>query len=86
MKTRRPKLLLAAQTWDAFVIRRPEVALQIDIDATGKVTGVVVLKSSGSNEIDQPTRVAVYDWWFEPKTDADGHALADQVKFVIGYR
>jgi TonB family protein len=86
IKTKRPKLLLAARIWDAIVIQRPEVTLKIDTDETGKVTSVIVLKSSGSNEIDQPTRVAVYDWWFEPKVDAKGHPLPDQFKFVIGYR
>lgn len=86
IRTKRPKLLLAARIWDAIVIQHPEVTLKIDTDETGKVTSVIVLKSSGSNEIDQPTRVAVYDWWFEPKVDANGRALPDQFKFVIGYR
>jgi TonB family protein len=86
VKTRRPKLLLAARSWDAVVIRKPDVGLRIDVDAMGKVTSVAVTKSSGSNEIDQPTRVAVYDWWFEPKLDADGRPVAEQYRFVIGYR
>jgi len=42
----------------------------VNIDETGKVTEVTVHKSSGSNEIDQPTLIAMYDWWFEPLHDA----------------
>jgi TonB family protein len=85
VKTRKPKLLIAGQL-DLLSLQRVRVVLKIDIDATGKVTGVDVVKSSGSNEIDQPTRVAVYDWWFEPKKDATGRAVADQVQFTIGWR
>ena len=85
VKTRRPKLLLAAQV-ELLTLRRAEVVLKIEIDATGKVTSVEVVKSSGSNDIDQPTRVAVYDWWFEPKKDASGKAVPDEVQFTIGWR
>ena len=85
VKTRKPKLLIAGQI-DLLSLQRAKVVLKIDIDETGKVTSVHVIKSSGSNEIDQPTRVAVYDWWFEPKKDPSGVAVADQVQFTIGWR
>jgi TonB family protein len=85
VKTRRPKLLLAAQV-ELLTLRRAQVVLKIELDATGKVTSVEVVKSSGSNEIDQPTRVAVYDWWFEPKKDANGKAVPDEIQFTIGWR
>jgi outer membrane biosynthesis protein TonB len=50
------------------------------------VTTVSVGKSSGSNDIDQPTRVAIYDWWFEPKLDRTGKAVPDRVQFTINWR
>jgi TonB family protein len=85
VKTRTPKLLLGAQE-DLFILRDAKIVLKIDIDATGKVTGVNIVKSTGSNAIDQPTRVAVYDWWFEPRKDDDGHSTPDQVQFTIAWR
>ena len=56
------------------------------IDATGKVTQVAIQKSSGSNELDQPTLIALYDWWFEPLHDAKGIAVPDCVLFKICFR
>lgn len=85
VKTRRPKLLLAAQA-DLLTLRQARVVLNIEIDASGKVTSVKVDKSSGSNEIDQPTRLAVYEWWFEPRKDASGRPVADEVEFTIHWR
>jgi TonB family protein len=85
VKTRRPKILLAGQI-GRLMLQHPDVVLNIDVDATGKVTQVSVDKSSGSNDIDQPTRVAVYDWWFEPPTDAKGNPLPSRLKFTIGFR
>ncbi len=85
VKTRKPKLLVGGQV-ALLALQRARVVLNIQIDETGKVTGVEVAKSSGSNEIDQPTRVAVYDWWFEPKVNASGLAVADEVQFTISWR
>jgi TonB family protein len=85
VKTRKPKILLAG-TLDLITLRRAKVVLDVDIDETGKVTTVTVDKSSGSNDIDQPTRVAVYDWWFEPKVDQAGKPVPDRVQFIINWR
>jgi TonB family protein len=85
VKTRKPKILLAG-TLDLITLRRAKVVLDVDIDETGKVTTVKVDKSSGSNDIDQPTRVAVYDWWFEPKVDQAGKPVPDRVQFTINWR
>jgi outer membrane biosynthesis protein TonB len=41
------------------------------------VQNVEILQSSGSNNIDQPCKVAVYNWWFEPQKDKDGRPLPD---------
>ena len=84
VRSRRPKIGLAGQL-DA-VYSRVEVTLRVAIDKTGKVTAVEVAKSSGSNEIDQPCRVSMYDWWFEPKKDAAGNPVPDRFNFTIGFQ
>ena len=84
VRSRRPKIGLAGR-FDA-VYSRPEVTLRVATDKTGKVTGVEVVKSSGSNEIDQPCRVSMYDWWFEPKKDAAGNPVPDVFNFTIGFQ
>ncbi len=71
---------------DSFALLNPSVTLKVNIDATGKVTEVTVHKSSGSNEIDQPTLIAMYDWWFEPLHDDKGNAMPDCVLFTINFR
>ena len=85
VKTRRPKIGLAGQI-DLSQRSTSQVLLKVAIDETGKVTNVEVAKSSGSNEIDQPCRVAMYEWWFEPKRTADGRAVPDVFQFGISFR
>ena len=85
VKTRRPRLLLAG-TDALLALNRATVTLKLDIDPTGKVVSAKVIKSSGSNDIDQPTRVAMYDWWFEPKKDAAGNPTPDQIEFRLQWR
>jgi TonB family protein len=85
VKTRRPKIRLAGMI-DMVQASATSVVLKVAVDATGKVTDVDVVRSSGSNEIDQPCRVAMYEWWFEPKKDAAGRAVPDVFKFTISFR
>lgn len=85
VKTRRPKIGLAGLI-DLSQRSTAQVLLKVAIDETGKVTNVEVAKSSGSNEIDQPCRVAMYEWWFEPKRAADGRAVPDVFQFGISFR
>lgn len=85
IKTVRPHIPVVGQV-DAFSLLNPSVTLKVNIDETGKVTEVTVHKSSGSNEIDQPTLIAMYDWWFEPLHDAKGNAVPDCVLFTINFR
>jgi TonB family protein len=84
VRSRRPKIGVAGQ-FDA-IYARLEVTLRVAVDKTGKVTAVDVAKSSGSNEIDQPCRVSMYDWWFEPKKDKAGVAVPDVFLFTIGFQ
>lgn len=84
-KITRPRLLLAGRN-ALLAFRFPSLVLKIDIDETGKVTAVDVLRSSGSNEIDQPCQLAAYDWWFEPSRNAEGQPVADVIFFTIQWR
>ena len=85
VKTTRPQLLIAGQI-DLATLHDPTVVLEVHIAPTGKVTDVSVTHSSGSNNVDEPTRVAVYDWWFQPALDRTGKAVADVVFFDVEYR
>ena len=85
VRSRRPKIGLAGQV-DLYQRKAAQITLRVSADATGKVTGVEVLRSSGSNEIDQPCRVAMYDWWFEPKKDSLGNPVPDTFNFTIGFQ
>lgn len=63
-----PRLSLAAET--SLIQMRPPVlvVLRIRIDSAGNVLSAEIDKSSGSNDIDHPCRIAAYSWWFEPST------------------
>lgn len=86
VKTRRPKLLLGGAIDVIYGQHGVDVVMRVSTDATGKVTGVRVTKSSGSNAIDTPIVVAMYEWWFEPPTDEKGNPRPDEFKFTIGLR
>jgi len=85
IKTVRP-LLLVPGILDTIGAADPTVQLKVNIDATGKVTSVSVVHSSGSNDIDQPCVVAMYDWWFEPSRDSKGKPIPDVVLFTLSFR
>lgn len=84
VKTVRPKIPIVGQI-DAFAMGNPTVTLKVNIDQAGKVTGVAVHKSSGSNEIDMPCLLAMYDWWFEPLHDKSGKAVPDTILFTLTF-
>jgi TonB family protein len=84
VKTVRPKML-PVSVMDAIMGART-VTLKVRIGPDGKVTGVKVHKSSGSNEVDQPCVVAMYDWWFEPLKDKTGKPVPDTILFTLNFR
>jgi TonB family protein len=84
VKTTRPRVLLPGEV-DLAARGGATVVLSIAVDPTGKVTSAQILHSSGSNDIDQPCRVAVYDWWFEPSRDKQGRPIADVLTFTIRF-
>ena len=85
IKAVRPHIPIVGQI-DSFTMANPSVTLKVSIDESGKVTEVTIFKSSGSNEIDQPTLIALYDWWFEPLKNRSGKPIPDCVLFTINYR
>lgn len=82
IKAVRPRLTLTGEV-DLESLRFPSLTLQLKIDATGKVTDARVSQSSGSNEIDQPCLVAVYDWWIEPPKDKAGKPIPSELELHI---
>jgi TonB family protein len=82
----RPRLGLAGEA-DMLNLRQPiTLVLALTLDETGKVISVTVIKSSGSNNVDQACKVAAYQWWLEPTKDkATGKPVKDVVPFVIGF-
>lgn len=84
VKTTRPQINVAGQI-DLLALNGPTVVLEVHIDKTGKVTDVKVAHSSGSNQIDEPTRLAVYDWWFEPAKDKSGKPVNDIIFFTVEF-
>ena len=55
----------------------PRVVLGVTVDSAGNVQNVTLLRSSGSDNIDQPAENEVYNWWFEPLKDATGKPQPD---------
>lgn len=86
VKSRRPKFNTGGVVDLIYDQHGVDVVLSVATDASGKVTSVKVAKSSGSNAIDQPIVVSMYDWWFEPPKDKEGKPRPDQFKFTIGLR
>ena len=85
VKTVRPRLSLAAQ-YDLIAMQFPRIVVRVSVDAEGAVRKVDIAKSSGSEGADQAVKVAVYQWWFEPKRDPGGRRLADVLEFPITWR
>lgn len=84
VKTTRPQVNIAGQL-DLIALNNPTVVLEVHIAPSGSVTDVRIAHSSGSNAIDEPTRVAVYDWWFEPARDKHGKPVPDVVYFAVQF-
>jgi hypothetical protein len=81
----RPQLSLAGKTALLQLPSPITLVLRLHLDAIGNVTRVDIAKSSGSPDVDQPCKVAAYQWWLEPTRDKAGHPIADVVPFVIRF-
>lgn len=84
VKTVRPHL--GINELETITLSNPVVVLEVHIDPTGRVSDVRIAHGSGSVAIDEPTRNAVYQWWFEPAHDRAGRPIADVIYFTIEYR
>jgi TonB family protein len=83
VKTVRPHLSVASyETLVGILDRR--MRLRVRIDEHGKVMRVDILRSSGSSTADQETKLAVYQWTFDPRPDRA--AVGDYVEFDIVWR
>lgn len=81
----RPKLEMAGYA-DLMQLRGPiTIVLKLHIDVTGQVEKVEILKSSGSINLDQPTLIAAYRWWFEPIKDSAGRPKKDVIRFTCRF-
>jgi TonB family protein len=83
-KITRPRLSLAAQA-DLLTLPQPIVVLKLKIDETGHITSATIFRSSGSNSIDEPVKLAAYNWWFEPAKDQTGKPVKDVILFTVGF-
>lgn len=80
----KPHILLKGWV-DSQFMGSHTVTLQIKCDKTGNVINAVILKSSGSADIDEPSRLEAYNWWFEPPKDARGQPQQRNFPFTLRY-
>jgi TonB family protein len=71
--------------YDLIGMTSSAVTLELQLDETGQVISATIIQSSGSQSIDQPTRLAAYSWWFEPAKDASGKPTKDVIRFTVKY-
>ncbi|MBC8105257.1 MAG: TonB family protein [Anaerolineae bacterium] len=80
-----PRIGMAGMV-DSVQLGRARLVLQLTIDQSGNVKSAMILKSSGSDNIDQACRVAAYQWWFEPKTTKDAKPLREETfLFLVSF-
>jgi TonB family protein len=83
-KITRPHLSIAAYS-ELMTKALPTVVLKLKIDETGKVISADIYRSSGSTDVDQPCKLAAYNWWFEPLKDKAGKPSSDVILFTIRF-
>lgn len=81
-KLTRPRLSLAG-FWDGVGLGQAAVTMKLTIDPDGKVVRADVLRSSGSNEIDNPICLEAYNWWFEPNKNKAGEPVRTVIPFTV---
>ncbi len=86
----RPRIALGGMV-DAVSIGRVVVTLQLKIDQQGNVVNVQIAESSGSANIDEATKLAAYEWWFDPKKAAGANGqeqtlASESFRFTVGFR
>jgi TonB family protein len=84
VKTVRPDIDYVGEV-DLFQSQFPKMTLRVRLDASGKPAEVKIVHSTGSTNLDQAVKVAVYKWEFEPLQAATKPAQ-DIVEFTINWR
>jgi TonB family protein len=72
VKTTLPRFGLASEV-DIQSLGGIRTVISARVDADGQVQDVQVVESSGSENIDQDCKTAVWNWTLEPEKDKDGH-------------
>jgi TonB family protein len=67
-----PRFGLASEV-DIEQLGGVHTVLEARVDADGNVLDVQIVQTSGSNNIDEDCKRAVYNWIMEPAKDKDGH-------------
>lgn len=61
------------------------VVLRVVIEASGRVSGLVVDRSSGFARLDQSASEAVRRWRFEPASDRDGSPMRCEIRLPVEF-
>jgi TonB family protein len=68
-----------ASIHDSEIIGDQPTVFGTTVDRDGNVIDVQILQSSGSTNIDQDRKNAVWNWILEPKRDTNGHLICTWV-------
>ena len=82
VKTTLPRFGLASEV-DIQSLGGIRTVISARVDADGQVQDVVVVESSGSENVDQDCKAAVWNWILEPEKDKDGHPT--DLNWVIAF-
>lgn len=81
----RPRLDQVNQFVASTALARAEVQLRMRLDEAGNVVHVEILRSSGADALDQPCKVAAYQWWFDPMKDENGRIIDDVLTLTLRF-
>ncbi len=83
VKLARPKSNLATFVDSATITFPALIKMKVDVDESGSVRRVTILRSSGSSSIDRAMELAIYESWFEPAKDQSGKTVRDTVDLAL---
>lgn len=83
-KITRPRISLSGRA-EQFMGAGRVIVLKLSTDTDGNVTRAEVFRSSGSPGVDQPCKLAAYNWWFEPPKNPQGKPIEDVFLFTIRF-
>ncbi|HET7093920.1 MAG TPA: TonB C-terminal domain-containing protein [Thermomicrobiales bacterium] len=83
--TVRPQLSLADQ-YDLMTMLSPHIQVRLHINRDGSIRKVDIIESSGSANVDEAMRIALYQWTFAPERTASAGAEPETVKLGIVWK